>query len=91
MNIRQYAERIPDEVRSKRLMVPSEPIKKAVAYSENPQMQLLFLIWKEFIENMNDLDIGCPQCLKRILDNFQQMEPALIELEKQYQLLLSIK
>lgn len=90
-NYRDIALKIPDEVRSKRLMIPSDPIMKAVAVGGNPHMQLLFAIWFEFIQPGIDGDIGCPKCLDRILSNFKEMKDELIKLEKEYKLLMSIK
>lgn len=87
----QLAKRIPDKIRSERLMVDADPIYNAIAVSSNTQMQLLFAIYTEFLFPNNDgLDIDCPKCLGRIKNSFNEMRPYLIELEKQYKLLKSI-
>lgn len=88
----QLAKKIPDKIRSERLMTEADPIFNAIAVSTNAQMQLLFAIYTEFVfPNKDDLEIDCPKCLGRIKHSFNEMRPYLEELEKQYQLLKTIK
>lgn len=86
-SIREIASRIPDRVRSQRLLVPSDPIRNAIATASNPEMQLLFAIWYEFVEPQADGNLNCPFCLQNVLTNFKAMEPTLLELEEEYLLL----
>lgn len=87
----QLAKRIPDKIRSERLMTEADPIYHAIAVSSNTHMQLLFAIYTEFIfPNSEDLDMDCSKCLGRIKNSFNEMRPHLIELEKEYNLLKSI-
>lgn len=88
----QLAKKIPDKIRSERLMVPADPIFNAIAVSSNKHMQLLFAIYTEFIFPHNDeLDIDCPKCLGRILHSYNEMRPHLEKLEEEYRLLKLIK
>lgn len=91
MNLRYYAKKIPDEIRSKRLMVPGDPISNAKAVSGDKSMQLLFAIWYEFIEPASTGDMGCRICLRRVLVNFKEMKGELMQLEKEYNLLAALK
>lgn len=91
MNYRVIAERIPDNVRSQRLICEADPIDKAIAVQTNYAMQLLFAVWFEFVEPNGEKNLGCPSCLQNVLNNFVQMKGALIELEKEYQLLKSMQ
>lgn len=91
MNYRQIALRIPDNVRSQRLMVDSDPIGNAVPVQTNYAMNLLFEIWFSFVEPNGVKKLNCPGCLKRVLDNFHKMKGELIAIEKDYQLLNAIQ
>ena len=89
-NYRTIGQKIPDDIRSLRLMIPADPIKQAVALPGTKDMQLLFAIWVEFIQPGVEQDIDCPKCVARILSNFREMKDELITLEKEYQLLNSL-
>jgi hypothetical protein len=84
------AARIPDRVRSERLLVESDPIRTAIPVASNPELQLLFAIWYEFIEPKATGNMNCPYCLNNIVTNFKAMLPDLLELEREYQLLLQL-
>lgn len=85
------AKRIPDRVRSERLMIKADPIQNAIPHKSNSHMQLLFAIYTEFLYPHKDEDINCPRCLQRIQHCFVTIKPYLIELEKQYKLLNALK
>ena len=87
MNLKDLARRIPDAVRSERLLTPDDPILRAQGNAANIYMQLLFAVWFEFVEPYGQKNINCPQCLGRILENFRAMRPSLLELEKEYRIL----
>ena len=88
----KYARRVPDEVRSQRLMIPADPIGSAVAVTSNPKMQELFAIYSLFVNpNADHLDINCHFCLARILDTFQRMQPYLVQLESEAEFLKACK
>jgi len=87
MNIKQLARRIPDNVRQQRILTAEDPIANAKAVAGNQQMLLLFSIWFEFIEPNGTPKPSCPACLQAVLDNFQQMRSALVELENENELL----
>jgi hypothetical protein len=89
-NYRAIAIKIPDNVRSQRLICGADPIQHALPVQANPAMSLLFGIWHKFIEPNKEPTYNCPVCLNNILQNFREMKPALIELEREYQLLNSI-
>ena len=89
----KLAKRIPDKVRSERLMIAADPIANAQAVSMNSHMQLLFGIYTEFVfpNAFEPEDLNCPKCLMRIRNSFNEMLPYLVTLEKEYKLLKSIK
>jgi hypothetical protein len=86
----QLAKKIPDRIRSERLMTMDDPIENAQAVSSNLQMQLLFAIYTEFLFPGKEEDINCWRCLNRIINCFKEMRPYLIQLEKENHLLNSI-
>jgi hypothetical protein len=90
MDYKQLARRIPDNVRSQRIICEEDPITHAVPVQGNYHMSLLFEVWFTFIEPNAPKQYNCPFCLQNVLNNFRQMKGALIELEKEYQLLNSL-
>lgn len=89
INKYSIASRIPREVRQRRILNTSDPIAKAMPSSSNPDMMLLAEIWYTFIEPHKARNY-CSVCLTNILENFRALKADLIELEKQYQLLLKL-
>jgi hypothetical protein len=88
---RTIAKKIPDRIRSVKLMTDDDPIGNAKAVSGDIYLLLLFAIWSEFIEPLADADLTCGLCKARLLKNFRELKPVLIELEKEYQVLLALK
>lgn len=88
---KELAKKIPDRVRSERLMVEADPIDNAQAVSSNQHMQLLFAIYTDFLFPGKEEDITCWRCLQRILNCFRELKPHLVELEKMNRLLNTIK
>lgn len=82
---RQLAEMIPAEYRKEILEL--NIISKAQAIAGNSSMYYLFTIWKNYVETSADLSLDCNMCLSRILHNYAEIQPELIELEKQSKLL----
>lgn len=89
MNLRQTAAKIPAIIRRERLLTPEDPIYNAVAAVTNQNMMLLAEIWYSYIEPNKDRGY-CPVCLTNIKNNFQSLQPELIELEKESILLNEI-
>jgi len=89
MGIRETAKRIPDKVRSLRIITEDDPIGKAIPSSSNYEMMLLAEIWYEFVEP-NKEKAYCPICLDNILTKFRIMKDTLIELEKEYKTINAI-
>lgn len=83
MNYRQIAELIPEEYRKE--LLETNMISKASAVASNASMFYLFTIWSNYVEP--GLEIGCGSCLERILNNYEQLLPTFIELEKSRKLL----
>lgn len=87
------AQLIPHDLR--RMVLVENFIYKAVAKESDPDMVKLFIIYKNYIEPTNEMYQykdgriinACQLCLTKILDTFKLLEPYLITLEKQYQLL----
>jgi hypothetical protein len=88
MSLQAIAERIPAEYRTE--ILETNMVSKAQAIQGNPSMHYLFTIWKNYVEPTVDLDMECAQCLTRILNNYSQLMPAFIELEKQQRLLKAV-
>lgn len=89
MLIKELAKRIPDKVRSQRIVTISDPILYALPNQFNPHMMMLAEIWYEFIETNKERSY-CPVCLSNILNNYRQMKQALIDLEKEYKILYAL-
>jgi hypothetical protein len=56
--------------------------------SKDPAMQYLGTIWKNYVNPMEKLD--CGMCLERVLNNYRQLQPVMIEMEKERKLLGSV-
>lgn len=69
---------IPSNIRKK--LLNDNVISLAVGVADNPNMKYLMVLWKEYVEPQ--LEITCGLCLNRVLNNFKQLQPVLIELEK---------
>lgn len=85
------AKKIPDKVRSERLMIKADPIDNVQAVSTNENMQLLFAIYTEFIFADKEDDIKCWKCCQRIIHCFKEMKVHLVLIEKQYKQLKALK
>ena len=83
MTYQQIIERIPAEYRKEILEL--NMISKAQAQGADPSMAYLGTVWKEYVSP--DEDLGCGLCLSRILDNFRQLQPTMVAMEKQSKLL----
>jgi hypothetical protein len=82
--IKEIAKKIPDEVRSLRVLTVANPIHNATNSLNDPHMKLLTDVWYTFIEPNTERST-CPICLDNIRTNFRQMQEVLIELEEDYQ------
>jgi len=86
MTIKDLCKKIPDDVRSQRLLTKADPIHNATPSMSDPHMALLVKVWETFIEP--DKEIGtCPICLGNIKTNFVQMYDFLVDLEESNQML----
>lgn len=83
MSLVTIANLIPAEYRKEILEL--NIIEKAVAIAGDPNMDYLSTIWKDYIEP--DFEPDCPLCFTRVLKNFKNLKPTLIELEKNSKLL----
>lgn len=91
MGYRQLARKIPDNVRSQRIICAADPITHALPVQVNQHMSLLFAVWHEFIEPHKQPVYNCPVCLNNVLQNFREMKGDLIDLEREYKLLNAIQ
>lgn len=82
--LKNLAMQIPDRIRSERLLTDADPIKNAKANSMDENMILLSKIWFTYIEPHKEAS-NCPLCLNNILSSFQNLKPALMELEESFQ------
>lgn len=83
MTLRQIAEKIPAEYRKE--ILETNMISQGVASASDPSMSYLGIIWKNYVAPGEDL--SCGLCLERILNNFRQLQPVLLEMEKESKLL----
>jgi hypothetical protein len=83
MTIKALAKQIPPEYRKE--ILHTNMISGAVATASDASMSYLGIIWKNYIDPNENMDCGL--CLQRILENYRQMQPSLIELEKESNLL----
>ncbi|MFA6060051.1 MAG: hypothetical protein WC756_17745 [Taibaiella sp.] len=88
MTLHQLAIAIPKEYRDQ--IIDENMIYKAIGASTDRHMRILFTIWSQYVDPHGDNDMGCPACINNILNNFKQLEPILIDIRKQEQILDSI-
>ncbi len=88
---KEFARKIPDIVRSQKLLTADNPIDNAQVRQGNYQMMLLCAVYYEFLAPQEKQNIQCVSCLRRIKNIFVAMKGALMELEKEYQLLNFLK
>lgn len=89
MTIKEIASKIPDDIRSLRLLNESDPIHSAKISLEDEHMKLLVKVWDTFIEPHKETGT-CPICLNNIKTNFIQMYDTLVDLENDYKKLKMI-
>ena len=83
MTYKQLAALIPSEYRKEILQL--NMVQSAVGVPYNPTMQYLITIWTAYIEP--DFTPDCNICCGRALDGFKAMLPAMIQMEKEDNLL----
>lgn len=83
MTARQIAALIPAKYRTE--ILETNMIATAQAVATDGPMSYLATLWKEYIAPHED--IRCPLCLARILKNYHELQPFLVDLEKQTKLL----
>ena len=83
------ASKIPDRIRSERLLTESDPIANAQANQFDKHMQVLSKIWYAYVEPEKEYT-NCPICLNNILQSFRALKPKLMELEREYKILNSL-
>ena len=74
---------IPVDVQEEILL--ENHIEKAIPVIGNYSMYYLMSVWKNYLEP--DLKINCNLCLSRILKNFKDLKPSMIERVKTENLL----
>jgi hypothetical protein len=80
MSYKTIASLIPDHYRREILL--TNMITRAQATANDQSMYYLFTVWKNYVESGPDITLECNACLSRILKNYQELLPALIEMEK---------
>lgn len=86
MTLKQIATMIPAEYR--REILQTNMISQAIASNADTSMHYLGTIWKTYVSP--DEDLGCGMCLERILNNYRQLQPILVEMEQESRLLDTI-
>lgn len=81
--MKKIAVLFPAKIR--REILENNTIFLAIASASDSNMEYLMLIWKQYAEP--SLKVNCNLCYDRVLKNFKALQPTLIELEKEYQLL----
>lgn len=87
--IKDLALRIPDRIRSERLLIEADPIANAKNSMTDPNMQLLSKVWFQYIEPHKEAS-DCPICLTNIISGFKNLKPHLKEIEKSYQMIKAL-
>lgn len=82
MDYRQIAKLIPAKFRKE--ILQTNAISKAVAVRSNPSMQYLGIIYNDYI---SEEDLTCSRCLARVLHYFKEIEPDMVQLQKEETLL----
>lgn len=88
MTFYQLAKQIPAQFRKQ--LLDGNAIYKAVAQGGDAHMSMLVIIWQNYINTGAapiDMTNPCLKCLTEILDKFKILEPELIKLEKEKNLL----
>jgi hypothetical protein len=88
MTLTDIALKIPEEYRREILLL--NMIGQAQAVASDPSMYYLFTVWKNHVENTSDLSMECNACLVRVLDNYKQLLPVFVDLERDNQLLQAV-
>lgn len=88
MTTKDIAKLIPKEYRKE--ILHTNLIARATANAADPGMFYLFTIWKNYVEPGTILDFGCGLCIERILRNYRELQPVLLEMEKQSNLLAEL-
>lgn len=79
------ARKIPDK--SRKWLLETNAIYKAVANNTDPHMKGLLTIWDNYIERLDVKEYECSWCMQRILNNYLNLQAALLILEKEKNLL----
>lgn len=83
MTIKDIAAKIPEEYRKEILKL--NMVAEAQPIVSNTTMHYLATIWKNYI-NPNE-DLQCNLCMDRVLNNYRQLLPVFIEMEKKANML----
>ncbi len=86
MTLDQIAALIPAEYRTE--IIACRMIENAAAHRADDSMHYLFTIWITYIEPW--LDMSCGLCIDRVLKNWKQIHPILVDMEKKAQLLKAV-
>lgn len=69
-------------------IISTNRIAKAKPYLDDYDMRMLTITWRAYIEPT--VELGCPHCYVRIINNFKEMQPIMIEILKEQQLLTTV-
>jgi hypothetical protein len=86
MTPQDIAAKIPAHNRKEILQL--NMITSAIASTTDPIMQYLGIIWIDYVAPYESLE--CSLCMERILNNYRQLLPVFVAMEKQTNLLDSI-
>lgn len=86
MTLDQIAALIPAVERKE--ILEQNMVGKARPDLGNKNMQYLSNVWKKHVDC--NLDTSCPLCMVTVLNNYSQILPSLIKLEKESKLLESL-
>ena len=86
MSVQRIAELIPAEYRKEILEL--NMIETAIPRHDNSTMYYLGVIWKQYVEPNFEPD--CNLCYARVLENFRNIKPFLVHLERESKLLDSV-
>lgn len=85
MSLKELALRIPKLLRDE--ILTENYIANAVSIEDNVYMKYLWEVWYGYVDPGTDQDITCGYCRNTVIENFQKIQPALIEIHKEEKLL----
>lgn len=85
MTLHELARLIPKEYRDS--ILDENVIYKAIPSSNDRHMLILFTVWSNYCDPSGENDLDCPACVNNIYKSFKQLQPILLDIRKQENIL----